>query len=195
MSSSLQSLDAQLANILADWSIWSTILAVLVAATLIYPLVFTSEPDTHPLLLARQASASAVRNKGESASYRSPEVPHGYPLRSGLNVKDAGAPRWAAGKDGDLRDIWREVQRGGTQGADGKEVPAGLIMSVFGKEELEEHSIAELSKEIGIIGRNLKAAGVKKVAIFLPNSVEYLSAVFGKTQLESYVRTITDKSF
>lgn len=180
MSSPLQAIDAQLAAILAGWSVWSTLLAVLVAVTLVFPLVFTSEPDTHPLLLARQATASAVRNKGESATYRSPEVPHGYPLRTGLNVKDAGAPRWAAGKDGDLRDVWREVQKGGSKGADGKEVPAGLIMTVLGKEELDEHSIPELSREIGIMGRNWKATGVKKVAIFLPNSVEYLSAVFGE---------------
>lgn len=180
MSSSLQSLDAQIASVLGDWSLSTTILALVIAAFLVYPLVFSDEPDTHPLLLARQGTASAVRNKGESAVYRSPEAPHGYPLKTGLNVKDAGAPRWASGKDGDIRDIWREAQRGGTTGSDGKQVPAGLIMTTFGKEEIVEHGIDYLSKEIGTIGQHLKQGGVKKVAIYLPNSVEYLMTVFGE---------------
>ncbi|CAK4030973.1 AMP-extracellular domain-containing [Lecanosticta acicola] len=178
MPSSLESLDSQISSLLSDWSITTTILALLLAGTLFYPLLLNSEPDTHPLLLARQSSASPVRNKGESAVYRSPETPHGYPLRTGLNVKDAGAPRWSPGKDGDLRDVWREVQRGGSQGADGKEVSAGLIMSVFGKEEIVEHDIGEMSKEINIIGAHLKKSGAKAVAIYLPNSVEYLQTLF-----------------
>lgn len=179
--SSLESLDAQVSSLLSDWSITTTVLAVLIAAVLIYPLLYPSEPDTHPLLLARQSSASPVRNKGESAVYRSPEVPHGYPLRTGLNVKDPGAPRWSPGKDGDLRDVWREVQRGGSPSGDGKEVPSGLIMSVFGKEEVVEHDVAELSKEINVIGKHLKKSGAKKVAIYLPNSVEYLQTLFGES--------------
>lgn len=181
MSSSLQSLDARIATVLSDWSITTTLLALAIAAFLLYPILFSDEPDTHPLLLARQGTASAVRNKGESAVYRSPEVPHGYPLKTGLNVKDAGAPRWASGKDGDIRDIWREVQRGGQNGSDGKETPKGVIMTILGKEEIVEHGIEDLSKEIGIIGRHLKQSGVKKVAIYLPNSVEYLTTVFGKS--------------
>lgn len=180
---SLASIDQTISDVLADWGITTTILAFALAAYLIYPVVFPNEPDTHPLLLARQSTASAVRKKGESAIYRSPEVPHGYPLRTGLNVRDAGAPRWAAGRDGDLRDIWREVQRRGQDGGDGKEIPKGLILSVFGKEELVEHDIDELSKEISTIGTHLKQAGIKKVAIYLPNSVEYLLAIFGKAQV------------
>ncbi|KAF7194921.1 Long-chain-fatty-acid--CoA ligase 3 [Pseudocercospora fuligena] len=175
---SLASLDRAISNVLADWGITTTILALALAAYLVYPVVFPDEPDTHPLLLARQATASPVRKKGESAVYRSPEVPHGYPLRTGLNVKDPAAPRWAAGKDGDIRDIWREVQKGGKDGGDGKPIPKGLIMSVFGKEELVEHDIDELSKEISTIGNHFKQAGIKKVAIYLPNSVEYLLTIF-----------------
>lgn len=180
MSSSLQSLDTQIARVLSDWSISTTVLALVIAAFLIYPVLFSDEPDTHPLLLARQGTASAVRVKGESAVYRSPEVPHGYPLKTGLNVKDAAAPRWASGKDGDIRDIWREVQRGGQKGSDGKEIPKGVIMTILGKEEVVEHGVEDLSKEIGIIGQHLKAGGVKKVAIYLPNSVEYLTTIFGE---------------
>lgn len=180
MANALESLDATVAKVLADWSLLTTLLALVIVAFLAYPIIFPDEPDTHPLLLARQATASPVRNKGESAVYRSPEVPHGYPLKSGLNVKDASAPRWAAGRDGDIRDIWREVQRGGSTGADGKEIPKGLIMTVLGKEEIVDHDIEQLTREIAIIGKHFKDAGVKKVAIDLPNSVEYLSTIFGK---------------
>ncbi|EME43487.1 hypothetical protein DOTSEDRAFT_72759 [Dothistroma septosporum NZE10] len=178
MSSSLQSLDAQIAKVLSEWSLVTTVLAVILIGFLIHPLIYADEPDTHPLLLARQATASPVRNKGESAVYRSPEVPHGYSLRTGLNVKDHGAPRWASGKDGDVRDIWREVRRGGKQGADGKDIPKGLIMTVLGKEDLVEHDIDELSQEIGIIGQHLKKNGANKVAVYLPNSIEYLQMIF-----------------
>lgn len=183
-NSTLESLDSTLATILADWSYTTTALALTILVVLLYPLFTSSDPDTHPLLLARQAQASPVRNRGQSAFYRSPESPHGYPLKSGLNVKDAGAPRWASGKDGDLRDVWREVARGGSVGSDGKSIPAGLIMSVFGKAEVVEHKVEELSKEINIIGQRLKNAGVRRVAIYLPNSIEYLLTVFGESFLE-----------
>lgn len=180
MAKAMESLDAAVATVLAEWSILTTLLALVIVAFLAYPMVFPDEPDTHPLLLARQATASPVRNKGESAVYRSPEVPHGYPLKSGFNVKDASAPRWAAGRDGDIRDIWREVQKGGRTGPDGKDIPTGLIMTVLGKEEIVYHDIDHLSREIAIIGKRFNDADVKKVAIHLPNSVEYLSTIFGK---------------
>lgn len=179
-NSTLESLDSSLASILSDWSFTTTVLALTIVAVLLYPLFTSSDPDTHPLLLARQAQASPVRNRGQSAFYRSPESPHGYPLKSGLNVKEAGAPRWASGKDGDLRDIWREVTRGGNVGADGKPIPSGLIMSVFGKADVVEHKVEELSKEINIMGQKFKNAGVQRVALYLPNSIEYLQAVFGE---------------
>ena len=179
MASVFEQLDAQLAKLLADWNYLTILLGLCLAALVAYPIIFQEEPDTHPLLLARQSSAAPIRNKNESAAYRSPETPYGTNLKGGLNVKDAGAPRWASGKDGDLRDVWREVQKGGKTGEDLKEVPAGLIMTVLGKEEVVEHDVGDLSKEIGIIGKHLKEAGVSKVAIYLPNSVEYLSTVFG----------------
>ncbi|KAI5365519.1 putative AMP-dependent synthetase/ligase, ANL domain-containing protein [Septoria linicola] len=178
MANALESLDATVAKVLSEWSLITTLLALALVAALVYPVVFPDEPDTHPLLLARQATASPVRNKGESAVYRSPEVPHGYPLKTGLNVKDASAPRWASGRDGDIRDIWREVQKGGTAGPDGKQVPKGLIMTVLGKQQLIEHDIDDLTKQIAIIGKHFKDAGVRKVAIYLPNSIEYLLTVF-----------------
>jgi hypothetical protein len=176
----LDTLDEKIASTLAQWNIITTLLAVFIVAFLAYPVLYPDEPDTHPLLLARQASASPVRQRGESAVYRCPEIPHGYPLKSGLNVKGEGEPRWKSGRDGDLRDVWREVTRGGKSDAEGKTIPAGLIMSVFGKEEVEEHEIAKLSKEINVLGAYWKANGVHRVAIYLPNSAEYLLAIFGE---------------
>ncbi|KAI7258598.1 acetyl-CoA synthetase-like protein [Hortaea werneckii] len=173
----LESLDYKIAEVLSDWGIVTTVLALIILAFVAYPILYPDEPDTHPLLLARQSSAAPVRNKNESAAYRSPEVPYGYPLKTGLNVKDPGAPRWASGKDGDVRDIWREVQRGGSQGADGKTVSSGSIMTVLGK-EVVEHNIADITKEINILGKHFADGGVNRVAIYLPNSVEYLTTIF-----------------
>jgi hypothetical protein len=174
MANAIEQLDQKLSNVLADWSILTTILALVIAATVAYPILYPNEPDTHPLLLARQSSVSPVRNKNESASYRSPEAPHGYPLKSGLNVKDEGAAKWSPGKDGDIRDIWRVVRRGGENGE------KGAIMTILGKEEIDAHDIEQLSKEIEILGKHLKAAGVKSVAVYLPNSVEFLLTIFGR---------------
>ncbi|KAI6787304.1 acetyl-CoA synthetase-like protein [Hortaea werneckii] len=173
----LESLDYKIAEVLSEWGILTTLLALVILAFVAYPILYPDEPDTHPLLLARQSSAAPVRNKNESAAYRSPEVPYGYPLKTGLNVKDPGAPRWASGKDGDIRDIWREVQRGGSQDADGKTITSGSIMTVLGK-EVVEHDIADITKEINILGKHFADSGVKRVAIYLPNSVEYLTTIF-----------------
>ncbi|KAI7098467.1 acetyl-CoA synthetase-like protein [Hortaea werneckii] len=173
----LESLDLKIAEVLSDWGIVTTLLALVILAFVAYPILYPDEPDTHPLLLARQSSAAPVRNKNESAAYRSPEVPYGYPLKTGLNVKHPGAPRWASGKDGDVRDIWREVQRGGSQDADGKTISSGSIMTVLGK-EVVEHNIADITKEINILGKHFADSGAKRVAIYLPNSVEYLTTIF-----------------
>lgn len=179
MANVIEKADAQIASFLSDWSIVTTLIALTIVAFVAYPIIYAAEPDTHPLLLARQSSINPVRRKYESAVYRSPEVPVDTPLRTGLNVKAPGAPRWAAGKDGDLRDVWREVQKGGSTAQDGKEVPRGLVMTVLGKEEIVEHQIEGLSGEIRIIGEHLRSNGCKRLAVYLPNSVEYLSTVFG----------------
>nr|POE65691.1 hypothetical protein CFP56_58797 [Quercus suber] len=179
MSTFVDDLDAYIAAFFVDWTPVSTLLAGLIIAFLAYPVLWPEEPDTHPLLLARQAHAAPVRNRNESAVYRSPEVPYGAELRSGLNVKNEGAPRWATGKDGDVRDIWREVLRGGKEMGEGKPaVPKGLILTVLGKEEVVEHDVEDLSREINILGAQWSAAGLKRVAVYLPNSVEFLMTVF-----------------
>lgn len=176
----LETLDQKIAATLSDWNLYTTLIVVSIFTFLAYPIIFPTEPDTHPLLLARQASAAPVRIKNESSVYRSPEIPHGYPLKTGLNVKQPDEPRWKTGKDGDLRDVWREVLNGGQAGSDGKEIPQGSIMSVFGKKEVEEHDLKELSKQINVIGKFWKDTGDGKVAIYLPNNIEYLVSIFGE---------------
>lgn len=100
------------------------------------------------------------------------------PLRTGLAVKPPGAPMYSAGKDGDFRDIWRRVtgeiplERGAT--SSGK----ATIMTVYGKDGVSEHKIEGVTKEIAIIGKYLKDHSVKRVAIYLPNSIEFLAATF-----------------
>lgn len=182
MANPLEQLDAFIGELLSSWSFSTTLIALGLAAFIAYPLFYWDDADTHPLLLARQAAPSPVRNRGESATYRSLEAPHGYPLKSGLNVKDAAAPKWSAGRDGDVRDIWRAVVRGGAGGE------KGLIMTVVGKDAPVEEHVGEMSKQINIIGHHLQTSAGKRVAIYLPNSVEYLSTVFGMPSIPLWWR-------
>ena len=189
-TSILQQLDSQLEKLLADWSIYSTILVCVIALVLISPLFLYTEPDVHPLLLARQSSASYVRQPKESAIFRSLETPHGYPLKSGLNVKDPGQPKWTSGKDGDLRDVWKRALSGPVD-ADGKPTgaAAGKVITTYGKEEVIEYSFAKLSGEISAVGQHMKAHGGSRVAIHMHNSVELLVTFFG--ELFQYLFSIT----
>ncbi|KAK4934184.1 hypothetical protein LTR66_015685, partial [Elasticomyces elasticus] len=177
MANLIEQLDAQISTVLSDWSLSTTILATLLVLFIAYPIFTYSDPDTHPLLLARQATLSPVRQPHESAIYRSLETPHGWPLKTGLNVKDPGAPKWTSGRDGDLRDIWREVCQGGNRKEDGVEVPKGVLMTVLGTETIE-HDVQQVSKEINIIGAELRQRGGSTIAIYLPNSMELLSTLF-----------------
>jgi hypothetical protein len=169
MGNMIEQLDALIADTLSAWNLYTTLIALVLFAFVAYPLIFWAEPDTHPLLLARQAAASPVRQPRESAVYRSTEVPHGYALKTGLSVREPGAPKWTAGRDGDLRDIWREAAN-----------TKSTILSIHGKECFYEHDFTTLSKLINILGSRLQEAGVQRVAIYVPNSIEYLVTVFGK---------------
>jgi hypothetical protein len=171
MANLIEQLDALIADTLSAWNLYTTLIALALFAFVAYPLIFWAEPDTHPLLLARQAAASPVRQTRESAFYRSTEVPHGYALKTGLSVREPGAPKWTAGRDGDLRDIWREAVNTSTK---------PTLTTIHGTESIYEHDYATLSKIINIIGSHLQKAGVQRVAIYLPNSVEYLIIIFGK---------------
>ncbi|KAH3965833.1 hypothetical protein HBH92_128500 [Parastagonospora nodorum] len=178
MAGLIEQLDASISAILAGWNTYTTLIAVGIIGFIGWIIYDTADADTHPLLLARQAQASYVRQPGESAVFRSPETPHGYPLRTGLAVKPPGAPMYSAGKDGDLRDIWRRVvgeiplERGATSSG------TATIMTVYGKEGVSEHKVEGISKEIAIIGKHFKDHGAKRVAIYLPNSIEFLAALF-----------------
>ncbi|KAG9616276.1 acetyl-CoA synthetase-like protein, partial [Aureobasidium melanogenum] len=86
------------------------------------------------------------------------------------SVRAPGAPKWTAGKDGDLRDIWREAVNSSSTTA--------KILSVRGNDSPVEHDLSKLSKTINIIGSHLQKAGVQRVAIYTPNSIEYLITIF-----------------
>ncbi|KAI8933327.1 hypothetical protein NX059_009952 [Plenodomus lindquistii] len=171
-------LDAALSDLVAGWNAVSTLLAFAIVAFVAFVVYDSAEADTHPLLLARQAQAAYVRHAGESAVFRSPETPHGYPLRTGLAVRPPGVPMYSAGKDGDLRDIWRRVtgeiplEKGAASSGTAR------LMTVMGTDGVSEHSIADVTKAIAVVGSHLHAHGAKRVAVYLPNSVDFLSALF-----------------
>jgi acyl-CoA synthetase (AMP-forming)/AMP-acid ligase II len=174
----VEQLDGAISDLFQGWNVFSTVLLVGILGFVGWVVASNADADTHPLLLARQAQASYVRQPGESAVFRSPETPHGYPLRTGLAVKPPGAPMYSAGKDGDLRDIWRRVT--GEIPLEKKASSSGTatIVTVLGKEDITEHNIAGISKEIAIVGKHLQEHNAKRVAVYLPNSLEFLAVLF-----------------
>lgn len=174
----LGQLDAALSDVLADWNIYTTVFAGILAAFVVYSIVSSKDPDVHPYLLARQSTASPIRQSGESATYRSLETPHGFPLRLGLNVKDPGAPKWTAGRRGDLRDVWKAAVRGALNADGTVSGKQGKIYTVLGKQAVER-SLSQVTQEINVVGGHLQKANVKTVAICLTDSVELLASIFG----------------
>ena len=170
-----QRIDGYIDGLFAGWNIYTTILTVLLVGYLISPLFLSTEPDVHPMLLERQASIARVtQSDTESAIHRNLAVPEGFPLRSGLNIKDPGAARWTAGRDGDLRDIWRQAITNIITGVNsGKSV-----ISVHGKGDITKHNLEDLSKEINVIGKHVLKLKATRVAIYLPNSTEFLVSFF-----------------
>ncbi|KAG6160283.1 hypothetical protein E4U37_000845 [Claviceps purpurea] len=168
----LETIGSSITDLFSQWNAYSTALATALVLIITYRIMSATEPDIHPLLLARQSIPSAVRHEGESAIYRSQSAPHGMPLNAGLNIKDAGVPKFSRGRDGDLRDIWRKAATGGDTGATGR------LLTVLGSENVIEHKIADINRQINIIGRYLKGQGSIKVAIYLPNSIELLITLF-----------------
>jgi hypothetical protein len=175
----IEKMDAYLSDLFAAWDIYTTLIATIVLIFVAYPLLTWKDPDIHPMLLARQATASPVRQPGESSIYRSLEAPHGYPLRSGLNVKDPEAPKWASGRDGDLRDIWRQAARGALKEDGTPSGAMGKLLTVLGREQILEHKLDDVTTEIKVIGEHIKSSKGKVVAICLSNSVEMLAGIFG----------------
>lgn len=138
----IESLDAGLADLAGQWNIYSTGIVTLLVALVSYRVYTSTEPDVHPMLLARQALPSPVRQEGESAVYRSQIAPHGMPLNGGLNVKDPGSAKWAKGRDGDLRDVWRKVIAGANDGSKGR------LVTVLGSENKIEHKLGTIRTNV-----------------------------------------------
>lgn len=133
----LGQLDQAISSLIGQWNSYSTAIVTVMVAAITYAIMNRVDSDIHPMLLARQAQGSPVRNEGESPVYRGNSAPHGMPLNSGLNVKPPGAPKWSQGRDGDLRDVWRRVISGAPaeEGRSGK----GRILTVHGRENVIEH--------------------------------------------------------
>ena len=176
----LTQLDAFTSDLLSGWNIYTSIFAVLLLAFVAYPLLTGQDPDTHVFLLARQASTSPVRRSGETSVYRSIEIPYGYPLRAGLGVKDPGTPKWSSGRNGDLRDIWRQAVRGPVKEDGTSAGEKGKIITVLGREKVLEHRLEDMTSEINVIGNYIQDANGKCAAVCLSNSAELLSSIFGK---------------
>lgn len=135
-------LDQGVTGLVYQWNGWSTAITTTLVMFLSYQIFSRTDPDTHPLLLARQAQPSPVRQPGESSVYRSHSAPHGMPLNAGLNVKDPGASKWSRGRDGDIRDVWRQAVKGTSE--EGKPVGKGKIMTVLGADKVIEHNLGML---------------------------------------------------
>jgi acyl-CoA synthetase (AMP-forming)/AMP-acid ligase II len=171
-------LDEAVTSVLGQWDLYTTAIFGVLITAFIYSVISYRDPDAHPMLLARQAQASPVRQEGQSAVFRSHSAPHGIPLNAGLNIKDPGDSKWTRGRDGDLRDIWRRVVTGG-QDREGKHTgEIGKLLTVLGKEHIIEHDLADVTRQINLIGQHIKQNGGKNVAIYLPNSLEFLATLF-----------------
>ncbi|KAI5461336.1 hypothetical protein BGZ63DRAFT_385631 [Mariannaea sp. PMI_226] len=168
----IDTLDEAITSLVGQWNPYSTALVTVLLALVSYRVLINREPDVHPMLLARQAVPSPVRNEGESPVYRSQASPHGMPLNTGLNVKDEGASKWSRGRDGDLRDIWRKVVKGNDEGGKGR------ILTVLGKQNVVDHKLDDITRQINLIGQHIADQGGIRVAIYLPNSIELLATLF-----------------
>ncbi|CRK03149.1 hypothetical protein BN1708_009614 [Verticillium longisporum] len=174
----LVSLDQSVTGLFGQWNGYTTAMVTFLVIIVSYRIAASQEPDTHPMLLARQAQGSPVRQEGESPVYRSHASPHGMPLNSGLNVKDSGASKWSRGRDGDLRDIWRRAV-GGTPDEDGKPASGkGRLLTVHGARQVVEANIDDVTRQINLIGQHIHEQGGIRVAIYLPNSIELIAALF-----------------
>ncbi|KAF6845167.1 AMP-dependent synthetase ligase [Colletotrichum musicola] len=171
-------LDEGVSGLFGQWNNYTTGLVTLLVAIVTYRIMSSQDPDTHPMLLARQAQGSPVRQPGESPVYRSHSAPHGMPLNNGLNVKDPGASKWSRGRNGDLRDIWRKAANGPSAEDGNVSGGKGRLLTVLGSENVIEHKLEDVTRQINLIGQHIHEQGGIRVAIYLPNSIELLVALF-----------------
>ena len=142
LDSVLVGLDEGVTGLFGQWNGYTTAMVTFIVAVVSYRVVTGKDPDTHPMLLARQAQAAPVRQVGESPVYRCHTAPHGMPLNAGLNVKDTGASKWTKGRNGDLRDVWRRAALGAPD-EDGKpSVGKGRLLTIHGA-QAEEHKLGQ----------------------------------------------------
>ncbi|KAK4149448.1 hypothetical protein C8A00DRAFT_18860 [Chaetomidium leptoderma] len=172
-------LDESVTGLFGQWNLWTSVIFTVFAGFLTWQIAARRDPDTHPFLLARQAQGSPVRQPGQSPVYRSQAAPHGMPLNAGLNVKDAGASKWSRGRDGDLRDIWRQAVAGVQEDGPTKG-RTGRILTVQGAQVIE-HRLDAITRQINLIGQHILNQGGHRVAIYLPNSVELIVTLFACT--------------
>jgi hypothetical protein len=148
-----------------ELDILSLILLGLILCTLVYPLLFPSDPDTFPFILNNQSVPSKVRHPKESAVYRHRDQAHGYPLITGLALRKG----YEAPRDGDLRDVWELATQ--------KDVTLGIVRGgrcVYEKLTSRQQELEKIGNGLrGLAGEN------GKVAIYLPNTIENLLASFG----------------
>ncbi|RKF65617.1 putative amp-dependent synthetase ligase [Golovinomyces cichoracearum] len=174
----LNRLDKLVTGTLSEWDRLSTALFVLSISSFIYFVINTRDPDIHPILLQRQSQASRLRQQGESSIFRSLSVPYDTPLTSGLNIRKPGDSKWINGHDGDLRDIWLKAIAG-ARNREGVETGAiGKIFTIEGIKNVKEHDLGDLTRQLNLIGQYLKNRELDRVAIYLPNSVEFLATLF-----------------
>ncbi|ATZ57787.1 hypothetical protein BCIN_15g03200 [Botrytis cinerea B05.10] len=171
-------LDESITGVLSDWDLYSTLIVTVLIGFFAYTVITSRDPDSHPMLLARQSQASPVRQEGQSAVFRNHASPHGIPLNSGLNVKDPGDSKWAPGRNGDLRDIWRKAVTGAVDREGKATGDIGSLMSIYGSDKLVTHKLADVTRQINLIGQHIKQNGGTNVAIYLPNSIEYVVTLF-----------------
>lgn len=189
-----ESMDAAIASFFASHNPVTYLLLAIITIILVYPLFTSSDPDIHPFLLARQSSAAPIRNPGESSVYRALDVPHGYPLKASLGVKDPGAPKWTSGRQGDLRDVLARAVRGppAQDGSGYDATKVGKVFTLLGKDKSTPTEMAEVMRIVNAIGgfTKGKVSGDGKVAVCLSNSLELLAAIFGMCFLRNRSLTV-----
>lgn len=148
MDNLFHKLDQIITRVFSEWDAYTTTILAVIIAIGAYQVVNYQDADAHPMLLARQSQASQVRQPGESAVHRCHSAPHGMPLNAGLNVKDPGDAKWAIGRNGDLRDVWRKVVKG-VEDREGKITGKyGKITTVLGNESAIEHKIGKVISDL-----------------------------------------------
>ncbi|KAF2673080.1 hypothetical protein BT63DRAFT_368388 [Microthyrium microscopicum] len=182
MANIFEQADDALASLFSQWDIYTIILTLTITGFVAHSFLTATEPDIHPMILSRQSYADRVRNPGESAVYRSMDAPHGTSLRTGLAVRLPTDKPYSAGRDGDLRYIWMaatgKIQPPKSRATTQAEFKPGKITTVLGREQLVDHNIQETDKEVMVLGNHLTHQGRKRVAVYLPNSIEFLSSIF-----------------